>query len=151
MASKLSFRQHILLLLFIDILVVLFMLGNNGGILFDFISNPGGLSFTAKLGLGGIIVALFVGFSQIGVTSGSNFSGIAGVIAGGFGIAKKTAGDAIAIGTLLAVIVDYIFIYNLIINGQSFGWMNIIGMIIFVPLIVDACFSAIDWVRGTNT
>ena len=154
MTSRFSFRQHILLLLFLDIFVLMLIgVTNNSSFLINFISvdATNGLQLSATSGIFFVILTLFIGISSIGVTSGSNFAGVAGILAAGLGTTVKTAGK-VASGTVIAVVItDYIMIYNFMIDGNAFGMLNIVAMLVFFPLIIDALFASIDWARGTNT
>lgn len=161
MAAKLSFRNHLILLLFLDIFIIMFIgigAGNSSTIdpgvennessfLIDFILKP---TLSANSGIFRIALTIFIAISAIGVTSGSNFAGVAGVIAGVSGIAIGTVTKVLQAGVLVAVISDYWIVYNYIGGGATFGMMRIVATIIFLPLIVDAVFSCIDWMRGAS-
>lgn len=155
MASRFSFRQHILLLLFLDIFILMFIGTSSGesSFLIDFInlSADKGLELSATSGIFFIILTLFIGVSAIGVTTGSNFAGVSGIISAFFGIATKTVATGASAAVIAAVITDYIMVYNFMIDGNSFGMLNIVAMLIFFPLIVDALFASIDWARGVSS
>lgn len=148
MTSKLGFRQHILLLLFLDIFIIMFIGFGSKSFLSDFISTDNTMILSSTVGIGLIFVTIFIAITSISVTTGSNFVGVTGIIAGLLG---KGGGGAAIIGTVLLVVTDYVLIYQIIIGGTEFGWFNIIGMLIFFPLIVDSLFAAVDWSRGANT
>lgn len=156
MASRFSFRQHILLLVFLDIFILMFVgVTSSSSFLIDFISVGADkgleLSATDPSNIFFIILTLFIGISAIGVTSGSNFAGISGILSGVLGIGSKVAALSVSGAVIAAVITDYIMIYNFMIDGQAFGMLNIVAMLIFFPLIVDALFASLDWARGTST
>ena len=156
MASRFSFRQHLLLLLFLDILILMFIgVSSDSSFLINFINvnEESGLKLDAEdpSNIYFIILALVVGISAIGVTSGSNFAGVQGILSGVIGIGTKAAGIAASSAVIAAVMADYIMVYNFMIDGSAFGLLNIVAMLIFFPLIIDALFASIDWVRGTNT
>jgi len=148
MASKLGFRQHLLLLLFLDIFIIMFIGFGSSSFLSDFISTANTMTLSSLTGIGLIFATLFVAITSISVTSGSNYVGFSGIVSGFLG---KALSKVPTIGTVLIVVTDYILIYQIIIDGAAFGWFNIIGMLVFFPLIVDALFASIDWARGTNT
>ena len=152
MASRLGFRQHIMLLVFMDLVLIFFAGFLSDSFIGQFLANPTGISLTAGAGLAAIFVTIFIGISAIGVTQGSNFAGIPGIMAGFLG---KSAGNTAVIGVILAVVVDYVLIYNTITAGAAGTWdgywLQITAMIIFLPLIIDALFASIDWARGVQT
>jgi len=152
MASKLGFRNHMILLLFMDLFILFFAGLGTDSFIGEFLANPEGISLVATAGIGAVFVAIFAGISAIGVTSGSNFAGIPGIIAGFMG---KTAGTATIMGVVMAVLVDYVFIYNTILGGitsdWSGFWIQLAAMVMFFPLIIDALFASIDWARGVQT
>lgn len=159
MASKLGFRQHIILILILDLIVLLFIgMGTTGAddtsIIMSFLSvqdedgnmrlelNPlenGTLAFT--------VAAIFISFAAVGITSDSNFAGISGALAKFF----VAGGATVKFTTVSIMIADYIMVYNLLLGGSNFILLHIVGLFIFVPLILDALFASIDWVRGVNT
>jgi hypothetical protein len=154
MASRFSFRQHILLLLFLDIFILMFVgVSSSSSFLIDFINIDAdtGLQLSATSGIFFVILTLFIGISAIGVTTGSNFAGVSGIISAVFGVATKTIATGATGGVIAAVITDYIMVYNFMIDGNSFGMLNIVAMLIFFPLIVDALFASIDWARGVSS
>lgn len=141
-----------MLLLFLDLFIMIFTGLGTHSMIGNFIGNPNGISLIATAGLGAIFVTLFVGISAIGVTQGSNFAGIPGILTGFLG---RSAGNTAVLGVIFAVIGDYVFVYNNIISGLSntFGgfWIRLAAMLIFFPLIIDALFASIDWARGVQT
>lgn len=141
-----------MLLLFMDLFILFFAAEGTNSFLGNFISNPEGISLVATAGLGAIFAAIFIGVSSIGVTAGSNFAGIPGIITGFLG---KKVGQGAVIGIVLAVVIDYVFIYNTILGGAATEftgfWIRLAAMIIFFPLIIDALFASIDWARGVQT
>ena len=149
MASKLGFRQHLMLLLVFDILVVLFMNTSTSSIFSKFIASGTGITWATGT-LGAIILILFTGFVNVGVTQGSNFSGIPGVIAG---VMKYVKSGSIVVsgGIMLVIVLDYVSLWKIVTNGSQFGLMNIISIFFFLPLIVDSLFASLDWVRGVQT
>ncbi len=162
MVAKMSFRNHLILLLFLDIFIIMFI-GLSAGtsttidptadndessFLIDFILNP---ILSEDGGIFRIVLTLFIAISAIGVTSGSNFAGIAGVISSGLGVAVGTITKFAQAGVLIAVISDYWIVYSYVGGGEIFSMMRIIATVIFLPLIVDAIFASMDWMRGTNT
>ena len=162
MVAKMSFRNHLILLLFLDIFIIMFIgIGagdsttidpdaenDESSFLVDFVLKP---VLSEDGGIFTIVLTLFIAVSAIGVTSGSNFAGIAGVISSGLGIAIGTVTKFAQAGVLMAVISDYWIVYNYIGGGTTFGMMRIISTILFLPLAVDAIFAAMDWMRGVNT
>ena len=152
MASKLGFRNHIILLLFMDLFILFFAGLGTDSFLGDFLANPEGISLVATAGLGAIFAGIFIGVSSIGVTQGSNFAGIPGILAGFLG---KKVGETAVIGIVLAVVVDYVFIYNTILSGTTNNfagfWIQLASMVIFFPLLIDALLASIDWARGVKT
>ncbi len=151
MVSKIGFRQHVMLLLFLDIVMLMFLGVSSDSFLGKFIANTSNLSLSASSGIGLAIITMFIGISAIGVTSGSNFAGISGVLSKFLGVAVSSGVAVAKFGIILAVITDYIMIYKIIIGGQAFGFLNVIAIIIFIPLIIDALFASLDWARGTIT
>ncbi len=154
MASRYGFRQHIILLLFLDVFILMFIgVSNSSSFLVNFINIDAdtGLQLSASSGIFFVILTLFVGISAIGVTSGSNFAGVSGILSGVLGIGTKVATLGVSGAVIAAVITDYIMVYNFMIDGQAFGMLNIVAMLIFFPLIIDALFASLDWARGTNT
>lgn len=148
MTSKLGFRQHILLLLFLDIFVLMFIGFGGSSFLAEFIRIPNTLTLSSSVGIGLIFATLFVAITSISVTSGSNYVGFAGIAAGFLG---KSVSKVAIIGAVLAVVIDYMLIYQIVVSGAEFGWFNIIAMLIFYPLLIDSLFAAMDWARGSNT
>lgn len=154
MATKLTFRQHILLLVIINILMLMFIGASTTNSIigkfiphgnesieiqyFDSISDIVAGVTTNSLGM--LISLLFIGFTAVAVTSGSNFLGTLGILAGVF-----------KFGIIVGILMDYVWVYNSLIGGQAFGMLNIIGLIILIPLIVDALFASLDWIRGVQT
>ena len=151
MASRLSFRQHIILLLFIDMFVLIFGGLSSNSFLGKFISSPFSIDLSSSSAFVLTIITIFVGISAIGVTNGFNFAGISGILASLFG---KSSGKVLSTGTLLFVLTDYALIYNFIVGGAGNTWegywIRLIALILFFPIIVDAFFASIDWVRGVN-
>lgn len=155
MASMFGFRQHIILILVMDILVLLFIpslfpdaLGNDNNILVHFIANN---VLNEESGLLRTMLVVFVTISAIGVTSASNFGGVTGVLSSFFGtsveVGKKVVTSAILVGT----IGNYTTIGAFLLVGSISPIFQIIYLIIFPILIVDALFSSLDWVRGVIT
>jgi len=152
MASRLGFRQHLLLLLFLDMAFLIFLGLGSGSFLGDFISDPANISLTSVTAIGVVIITIFAGVSLIGVSSQSNFAGVQGVVAGLFG--KALAGSLFFL-PLFTVIADYVLIWTVVIGGSSgtWGgqWVTFIALFVFAPLIVDAIFASTDWMRGVQT
>ncbi len=148
MASKLGFRQHLLLLLFLDIFAVMFIGFGSSSILSKFIAVPNTLTLSSTIGIGLIFATLFIAVTSISVTTGSNFVGVPGIIMNFLG--KNTSKGAI-LASVTLIVTDYILLYQLVIDGSQFGWFNIIAMLVFYPLIIDALFASLDWARGANT
>lgn len=162
MVAKMSFRNHLLLLLFLDILMIMLIgigsgestmidpgtSNNDSSFLVDFVLKP---TLSTSGGMFFVVLTLFIAVSAIGVTSGSNFAGVSGVLSSGMGVLTGGAIKLLQSGVIVAVISDYFLVYNFMSGGATFGFMRIIATIIFLPLIVDAVWSSVDWMRGVNT
>lgn len=154
MASRFGFRQHIMLILFLDLFVILFVGLGTKSFLGNFISSDlDKMTIIGSVGIGAVITSIFVGISSIGVTSGSNFAGVTGIISGFMG--KALGGGKLYWGSILLIVVDYGLIFNAIVSGAGNDWtgfwFHFIAILIFFPLVVDALFAAIDWSRGVVT
>lgn len=161
MAANMSFRNHLLLLLTLDILIMMFLGFGSGtstsvdptatsessSFLINFVLNP---VLTGEGGVFKIALTIFVAISAIGVTSGSNFAGVAGILSSVLGTSVTVGTRLVQAGVLMAVIADYWILYALV-GGGSFGMMRIVATFIFFPLVIDGVFAAIDWMRGVNT
>jgi hypothetical protein len=162
MVARMNFRNHLLLLLFLDILIMMFVgfgfgtsttidpttTGEEGSFLIDFVLNP---TLSGEGGVFKIALTIFIAVSAIGVTSGSNFAGVSGILASTLGTSVRVGTTAVQAGVLMAVIADYWILYSLVAGGATFGMMRIVATIIFLPLVIDGVFAAIDWMRGVST
>lgn len=151
MVARMGFRQHIMLVFFLDIMIVMFLGFGQGSILSDFLLNPEGLNFTTAGTLGAIIITVAIGFSAIGVTAGSNFAGTTGIMGTLIGGLTRGGSTTTIMGVATLIILDYLMLYKIITAGTTFGYLNIVAIMILFPLIVDALFSSLDWLRGTAT
>ncbi len=152
MAAKIGFREHILLLFFINVMV-LFMNGNSTtSFIGQLLSDPTNINFTDGSDFYLLFASLFIGIGLIGVTTGSNFAGIFGVISQ---FLAKIGPSGAAITTIGAILIDYVLVYNTIVQGVGTdwvgGWVRIFTLLFIMPLFIDAAFSTIDWVRGVQT
>ncbi len=152
MAAKIGFREHIMLLFFINVMVLLINGSTTVSFIGQLLSDPTNLDFSQGTGFYLLIGTLFVGVGLIGVTTGSNFAGIAGVISQFF---AKSSGGTIIITTIGAILIDYVLVYNTIVQGVGTdwtgGWVRVFTLLFIMPLFIDAAFSTIDWVRGVQT
>ena len=151
MAAKIGFRQHIMLVFFLDLLIIMFLGLGQGSILSDFLLNPEGLDFTTAGALGAVIITVAIGFSAVGVTAGSNFAGTTGILGTLIGGLARGGSTTTIMGVATLIILDYMMLYKIITAGAAFGYFNIVAILIIFPLIVDALFASIDWMRGTVT
>lgn len=155
MASILGFRQHIILILIMDILVLMFIPTafsnaetDSSNILVNFIVKP---MLDNNAGLLKVVLGIFVTISAIGITSASNFAGVTGVLSSLFGISAQVGSKIVMSSVLIGTIGNYLTIGGLLVAGYTSASLQIAYLIIFVPLIVDSLFAAIDWARGVIT
>lgn len=162
MASVKSFRNHVMLVVFIDILFLLLILplssptgidsfdNNNESKIMQFIENPS-ISDSSLLWVA--LAALIASFSIVGISSsGSNFGSITGALATGFAKIVKGATTTIAAGAktgaVMFLLLDYVVILKIIVSAG--GLVGLVATFIITPLIIDGMFAGIDWVRGVN-
>lgn len=142
MTSRMSFRQHVLLIVFLDLFMLLFMNLTSTSFIKEFISGGGFLTGTLIT----IVLTIFIGISAIGLTAQSS-GGISGILAGTLG---KLVSASPVMAPVFLIIGDYVLIYTTIASDPS-QWVKITATIILFPLILDSIFASIDWARGINT